>query len=130
MKVLESQESLKREENCTTIELQFTNYPNLQEDRATCDKFWKLSETATRKTCASLIAYNRGFFYCSYIHLRLFTPSGIADTITRRGSVKIRVGDIEKLLKSHMEFMVTLLRETLHNNKLLTVSTSLPTSLV
>ena len=130
LNVLESQESLKREEMGSTREFQFANHPNPVEDRATCDKFWELCETARRKVCASLTAYDRGNFYRSYIQLKLFTRSGVADKLTRRGIVDIRVGEIEKLLKSHVEIMEILVRETLHNNKILTVSTSLPTSFV
>ena len=130
LNLLESQESLKREEMGSTREFQFSNYPNPLEDRATCDKFWELCETARRKVCASLTAYDRGNFHRSYIQLKLFTRSGVADNFTRRGIVNIRVGEIEKLLKSHVEIMEILVRETLHNNKILTVSTSLPTSFV
>ena len=122
--------SLKREEMGTTREFQFANYPIPIEGRATCDKFWELCETARRKVCASLTAYDRGNFYCSYIQLKLFTRSGVADTFTRRGIVNIRVGQIEKLLKSHVKIMEILVHETLHNNKVLTTSISFPTSYV
>ena len=117
LNVLESQESLKREEMSTTREFQFANYPNPLEDRATCDKFWEICETARRKVCASLTAYDRGNFYRSYIPLKLFTRSGVADSFTRRGNVKIRVGKIEKLLKCHVEIMEILVFETLHKTK-------------
>ena len=127
---LESQESLKREEMGTTRQFQLANYPTPLEDRESCDKFWELCETARRKVYASLTAYDRGNFNCSYIQLKLFTRSGFADNFTRRGVVNIRVGEIEKLLKSHVEIMEILVRETLHNNKILSVSTSLPTSFV
>ena len=127
---LESQESLKREEMGTTRQFQLANYPTPLEDRESCDKFWELCETARRKVCASLTAYDRGNFNRSYIQLKLFTRSGFADNFTRRGVVNIRVGEIEKLLKSHVEIMEILVRETLHNNKILSVSTSLPTSFV
>ena len=36
---LESQESLKGQEKGTAREFRFANYPNILEDRATCDKF-------------------------------------------------------------------------------------------
>ena len=127
---LESQESLKREEMGTTRQFQLANYPTPLEDRESCDKFWELCETARRKVCASLTAYDRGNFNRSYIQLKLFTRSGFADNFTRRGVVNIRVGEIEKLLESHVEIMEILVRETLHNNKILSVSTSLPTSFV
>ena len=127
---LESQESLKREEMGTTRQFQLANYPTPLEDRESCDKFWELCKTARRKVCASLTAYDRGNFNRSYIQLKLFTRSGFADNFTRRGVVNIRVGEIEKLLKSHVEIMEILVRETLHNNKILSVSTSLPTSFV
>ena len=114
----------------TTREFQFAICPNTMEDRATCDKFWELCETARRKVCAPLTAYDRGNFYRSYIQLKLFTRSGVADSFIRRGNVNIRVEEIEKLLKFHVEIMEILVRETLHNNKKLTTSTSLPTSYV
>ena len=97
--VLESQESLKREEMGTT-EFQFANYPNPLEDRTACDKFWELCETARRKVCAFITAYDRGNFYRSYIQLKLFTRSGVADSFTRRGIVNIRVGEIEKEMEN------------------------------
>ena len=114
----------------TTRELQFANYPNPLEDRTTWDKFWELCETARRELCASLNAYDRGNFYRSYTQSKLFARSGVADSFTRRGIVNIRVGEIEKLLKSHMEIMEILVTETSHNDKILTVSTSLPTNFV
>ena len=126
---LESQVSLKREE-MDTRQFQLVNYPTPLEDRESCDKFWELCETARRKVCASLTAYDRGNFNRSYIQLKLFTRSGVADSFIRRGVVNIRVGEIEKLLKAHVEIMEILVRETLHNNKKLTKSTSLPTSYV
>jgi len=124
---LESQVSLKREE-MDTRQFQLVNYPTPLEDRESCDKFWELCETARRKVCASLTAYDRGNFNRSYIQLKLFTRSGVADSFIRRGVVNIRVGEIEKLLKAHVEIMEILVRETLHNNKKLTTPTSLPTS--
>ena len=75
LNVLESQESLKREEKGTTRELQFANYPTPLANQETCDKFWELCETTIRKVCASLTAYDSGNFHRSYIQLRLFTRS-------------------------------------------------------
>ena len=91
---VESQESLKREEMCTR-QFQLANYPNPLEDRESCDKFWELCETATRIVCAYLSAYGGGNFNRSYIQLKLFTRSGVADNFTRRGVVNIRVGEIK-----------------------------------
>ena len=130
LNVLESQESLSREEMGTTREFQFAHYSNPLEDRASCDRFWKLCETARRKLCASLTAYGRGNFYRSYIQLQLLKRSGVAASFTRRGNLNIRVREIEKLSKSHVEILEILVRETLHNAKVLTVSTSLPTNFV
>ena len=113
-----------------TKEIQFANYPTLLEDQETCDKFWELCETTRRKVCASLTAYDSGNFYRSYIQLKLFTRSGVADSFTRRKAVNIRLGDIEKIFKSHVEIMEILVRETLDNTKKLTVSNSLRTSFV
>ena len=100
------------------------------EDRATCDKFWELCGTARRKVCASLTSYDRGHVYRSYMQLKLFTRSEVADSFTRRGIVNIRVGAIEKLSKSHVEIMKVLERETILKKQILTVSTSPPTSFV
>ena len=127
---LKSQESLKREEMGTTRQFQLANYPTPLEDRESCDKFWELCERARRKVCASLTAYDRGNFNRSYFQLKLFTRSGVTESFTRRGFVKSRVGEIEKLLKAHVEIREILVRETLHNNKKLTTPTSLPTSYV
>ena len=130
MNLRETQESLKKEEMSTTREFQFGICPNTMEDRTTSDKFWELCETVRRKVCAPLTAYDRGNFYRSYIQLKLFTRSEAAESFIRRGNVNIRVEEIEKLLKFHVEIMEILVRETLHNNKKLTTSTSLPTSYV
>ena len=130
MNVLESQKSLKKEELGTTGEFQFANCPTPLEDQETCHKFSEICETTGRKVCASLTAYDRGNFCRSLIQLKLFIRSGVADSFTRRGVVNIRVGEIEKLLKSYVENMETSMRENLRNNKILIVSTSFPTSLV
>ena len=66
LNVLDSLASLKREEMGRTREFQYANYPNPLEDRATSDKIWELCETARRKVCASLTAYDGGNF--SFIH--------------------------------------------------------------
>ena len=129
LNVVESYEFLKREGRGTTREFQFANYPNNLEDRAICVKFWDLCETARRKVCWSVSAYVGGIFYRSYIQLRLFKWSGVAHSFQRRRIVNIIVGEIEKLLKTHMEIMEILVRKTLHN-KILTVSTSLHKSVV
>ena len=102
---LESQVCLKREEMSTTRQFQFANYPTPLEDPETCDKFWEICETVRRKKCASLTAYDRGNLNRSYIQLKLFTRSRVADSFIRRGVVNIRVGEIEKLLKSHVEII-------------------------
>ena len=61
-KVLESQESLKREEMGTTREFQLANYPTPLEDQETCEKLLQLRETTRRKFCASLTANDGGKF--------------------------------------------------------------------
>ena len=105
LSLLESQESLKREEMGTTGQFQFANYPTPLEDRETCDKFWESRETARRKVCASLMSYDIGNFNRSYIQLKLFTRSVVAENFTRRGVVNIRVGEIDKIsCGDHGEF--------------------------
>ena len=79
---------------------------------------------------ASFTAHDTGNFYRSYILLGIFTQSGIAGSFQRRGIVNIRKGEIQKFLRTHVEIMETLVRKTLHHNKILTVYTSLPTSVV
>ena len=128
--VMESQQSLKREEMGTTRKFRFANYPKHLEERETCDKFWELCETAKRRVCASLTAPDRGDFHLPYIQLKLCTRSGVADSFTRIEVVTIRVGEIENHLKPQVEILEALARETLHNNKLLTISISLPTRFV
>ena len=58
LNVLASQASMKREQKGTAREFQTAIYPNTLEDQANCDKFWEICETARRKLCAPLTAYD------------------------------------------------------------------------
>ena len=102
---LELQESAKRDEIGATRQFHFANYPAPLEDREICDKFWELCETARRQMCVSLTTYFKGDFNRSCIQLKLFTRSGVADNFTLRNVVNIIIGDVDKLLKSHVEII-------------------------
>ena len=125
--ILESQESLKREGEKTSLDqFQTPNYPTPDEDCGTCDKFWELCEIARRKVCASLTSYDKGNFNRSYIQLRLYTRTGVTDNFTKKGVVNMKVGEIVKLLQSNVELMESFVRKTLNFNNKLTSSVSLP----
>ena len=64
----------------TSGQLQFANYPTPLGDRETIDKFWELCQTARRKLCASVTAYDEGNFNLSYIQLKLVTRAGVRTT--------------------------------------------------